>query len=128
MTSNRPYRAALGPEKARAELLAGAGSQFDPDVVTALLAVLDGEEAAPGGPVAAAAPGGPVATAVLASPLPRQTPVWEPQGPAGSPPALGKGRAVCRRCGTHAAVVIGHAAMSGICGNCGGYDLELLNG
>jgi HD-GYP domain-containing protein (c-di-GMP phosphodiesterase class II) len=40
MTSDRPYRAALPESEARAELLRSAGSQFDPDVVDALLQVL----------------------------------------------------------------------------------------
>lgn len=33
MTSSRPYRAALSPEKARSQLLANRGSQFDPALV-----------------------------------------------------------------------------------------------
>ncbi len=37
MTSDRPYRKALDTEKATAELLANAGTQFDPDVVQALV-------------------------------------------------------------------------------------------
>ncbi len=43
MTSDRPYRRALPPEVAQAELLAHAGTQFDPLVVDALLAVLAGD-------------------------------------------------------------------------------------
>jgi HD-GYP domain-containing protein (c-di-GMP phosphodiesterase class II) len=39
MASHRPYRPARGPQDAEAELLAGAGSQFDPVVVEAFLAV-----------------------------------------------------------------------------------------
>jgi len=39
MTSNRSYRRALDVEHARQELRDGAGTQFDPDVVDALLAV-----------------------------------------------------------------------------------------
>ncbi len=35
MTSDRPYRGALGWEDARHEILAEAGQQFDPDVVEA---------------------------------------------------------------------------------------------
>jgi HD-GYP domain-containing protein (c-di-GMP phosphodiesterase class II) len=41
MTSPRPYRAALTPEQATAELTAHAGTQFDPRVVEALLGYLE---------------------------------------------------------------------------------------
>ncbi len=41
MTSDRPYRRAIGPERARAELLCGAGTQFDSEAVEALLDVLE---------------------------------------------------------------------------------------
>jgi diguanylate cyclase (GGDEF)-like protein len=41
MTSDRPYRRALGESEARRELSAGAGAQFDPRVVEALLTVLE---------------------------------------------------------------------------------------
>ena len=41
MTSDRPYRRELAPADARAELLRGAGSQFDPHVVEVLLALLE---------------------------------------------------------------------------------------
>jgi HD-GYP domain-containing protein (c-di-GMP phosphodiesterase class II) len=40
MTTDRPYRAALPCEEARAELRRGAGTQFDPEVVRVLLDVL----------------------------------------------------------------------------------------
>jgi putative nucleotidyltransferase with HDIG domain len=40
MTSDRPYRKAMGREPAIEELRAGAGSQFDPAVVEALIAEL----------------------------------------------------------------------------------------
>ena len=40
MTTERPYRAALSPDYAVAELRAAAGSQFDPDIVDALLDLL----------------------------------------------------------------------------------------
>ncbi|MFL5884014.1 MAG: GAF and HD-GYP domain-containing protein [Thermoleophilaceae bacterium] len=43
MVEDRPYRAALSHEDALAELEAGSGSQFDPDVVDALLAVLQAD-------------------------------------------------------------------------------------
>jgi diguanylate cyclase (GGDEF)-like protein len=41
MTAERPYREPLSEADAQAQLAAEAGSQFDPRVVTALLAVLD---------------------------------------------------------------------------------------
>jgi diguanylate cyclase (GGDEF)-like protein/putative nucleotidyltransferase with HDIG domain len=41
MTADRVYRPALGEESARAELLAGAGTQFDAQVVQAFLSALD---------------------------------------------------------------------------------------
>ncbi|MGB9866407.1 MAG: HD domain-containing phosphohydrolase [Bacillota bacterium] len=43
MTSARPYRAAMDPAKARQELVAGSGKQFDPRVVEAFLNI-DPEE------------------------------------------------------------------------------------
>jgi diguanylate cyclase (GGDEF)-like protein len=45
MISARPYRAALAPAAARAELQRCSGSQFDPRVVAALIDVLAAEEA-----------------------------------------------------------------------------------
>lgn len=44
MTSDRPYRAAMPIDEARAELVRHAGTQFDPVIVGALLASLDLEE------------------------------------------------------------------------------------
>jgi HD-GYP domain-containing protein (c-di-GMP phosphodiesterase class II) len=41
MTSDRPYRRALAPEQARAEIEAGTGTQFCPAAARALLEVLD---------------------------------------------------------------------------------------
>jgi HD-GYP domain-containing protein (c-di-GMP phosphodiesterase class II) len=35
MTSDRPYRRALRPEAALAEIERGAGTQFDPEIVAA---------------------------------------------------------------------------------------------
>ena len=49
MTSDRPYRQAMDRHVALSELREHAGSQFDPAVVAALLAVLDAEPA--GAPV-----------------------------------------------------------------------------
>ena len=40
MISDRPYRPRLGPAAAREELVRCAGSQFDPEVVEALLTIL----------------------------------------------------------------------------------------
>lgn len=44
MTTDRPYRKAMSRQQALAELRAGAGSQFDPKVVEAFLALLSEEE------------------------------------------------------------------------------------
>jgi diguanylate cyclase (GGDEF)-like protein len=44
-TPDRPYRAPLGPEEAEAEVIRCAGSQFDPVVVEAFLAVLAAQRA-----------------------------------------------------------------------------------
>jgi putative nucleotidyltransferase with HDIG domain len=44
MTSDRPYRRGISQSQARDELLRGKGTQFDPDVVNAMLAVMDMEE------------------------------------------------------------------------------------
>ncbi len=43
MTSDRPYRKALGYEETYAEVIKCAGSQFDPDVVAAFASVAEGE-------------------------------------------------------------------------------------
>jgi two-component system cell cycle response regulator len=45
MTADRAYRPAIGEEAARAELEAGAGTQFDPRVVKAFLSALDASRA-----------------------------------------------------------------------------------
>jgi diguanylate cyclase (GGDEF)-like protein len=45
MRSDRPYRRAMPVDAARAELLANAGTQFDPRIVDALLAALDRDPA-----------------------------------------------------------------------------------
>lgn len=39
MTSNRPYRSAMSPEKARAQILANRGSQFDPEIVDVFVGI-----------------------------------------------------------------------------------------
>jgi putative nucleotidyltransferase with HDIG domain len=46
MTEDRPYRGALGDEKARRELELGSGTQFDADCVRALLRALDRRDSA----------------------------------------------------------------------------------
>ena len=48
MTSSRVYRAALPVEVALAELEAGAGTQFDPEVVEALVRLVRSDELAVG--------------------------------------------------------------------------------
>ncbi len=50
MTSDRPYRKALDKQVAMAELRKGRGTQFDPQVIDAFLAVLEAEEAPAGQP------------------------------------------------------------------------------
>jgi putative nucleotidyltransferase with HDIG domain len=126
MTSDRPYRAALDPEDARRELAAGSGTQFDPEVVAALLHELErGQAELEAGAVRPADQSG-ERRDVLNVQIPRQTPVWESKAPVGSPQALGKTRAVCRRCGSHTLVFVTRAAVGGNCTNCGSYDLELI--
>jgi HD-GYP domain-containing protein (c-di-GMP phosphodiesterase class II) len=49
MTSDRPHQPALEPAQALEELERGAGTQFDPDVVSAFREEL-GETAAPAAP------------------------------------------------------------------------------
>jgi HD-GYP domain-containing protein (c-di-GMP phosphodiesterase class II) len=44
MTSGRPYRPSLTPERAAAEIEHCAGTQFDPGVVETFLAALDADE------------------------------------------------------------------------------------
>ncbi len=46
MTSSRPYREAMGESFARAELLRHAGTQFDPDVVDAMLQEIEDRQIA----------------------------------------------------------------------------------
>ena len=41
VASRRPYRAALGTERAREVVESGSGTAYDPEVVTAFLRVLD---------------------------------------------------------------------------------------
>jgi HD-GYP domain-containing protein (c-di-GMP phosphodiesterase class II) len=53
MRARRPYRAALSETAAVDELRRLAGHQFDPRVVEAFLAVLDGDESLTSEPVAA---------------------------------------------------------------------------
>jgi HD-GYP domain-containing protein (c-di-GMP phosphodiesterase class II) len=41
MTTDRPYRKSLGEDEAKRRLVEASGAQFDPQVVDALLRVLD---------------------------------------------------------------------------------------
>ena len=41
MVSDRPYRQGMPDSEARMQLRTGAGAQFDPEVVSAFLRVLD---------------------------------------------------------------------------------------
>ena len=47
MTADRVYRAGIGMKAARVELLRCAGTQFDPRVIAAFLAVLDATDREP---------------------------------------------------------------------------------
>ena len=47
MLHDRPYRRALPPEQARAELLSGAGTQFDPNVVDAFMTLMTSSSVSP---------------------------------------------------------------------------------
>jgi diguanylate cyclase (GGDEF)-like protein len=48
MTTDRPYRPAFARERALGELRAGAGTQFDPELVDAFIASLDSPAGSPG--------------------------------------------------------------------------------
>jgi diguanylate cyclase (GGDEF)-like protein len=43
MILDRPYRKAMSPQEAAAEMLAGTGTQFDPDLVKPFLRLMDGQ-------------------------------------------------------------------------------------
>jgi putative two-component system response regulator len=47
MTHDRPYRTALSDAAAREELVANRGTQFDPELVDLMLAILDGQVSVP---------------------------------------------------------------------------------
>ena len=50
MTSDRPYRNGMSPEKAKGQLLSNRGSQFDPEIVDIFL---KSEEKVPFCPISA---------------------------------------------------------------------------
>jgi HD-GYP domain-containing protein (c-di-GMP phosphodiesterase class II) len=47
MVTDRPYREALTPEEARAELVKASGTQLDPELVRRFLRLVDARETAP---------------------------------------------------------------------------------
>ena len=122
MTSDRPYRRALGATAAQAELQAGAGAQFDPRVVAALVRVLQGERRSRAADDESASVR---CDDVLSARPPRQTPVWTPAVAPTAPAVVGETRAVCRRCGVHVNAIVTRAALGGSCHNCGSYELEI---
>jgi hypothetical protein len=122
MLNARPYRPALDDASALRELRAGAGSQFDPLVVDAILCVLGTPGARSREQLCDPGPRG----ELLVPHTPRQTPVWEPGASPRSPAAIGQARAECRRCGTHVPALVTRAAIGGQCTNCGSYDLVLI--
>jgi diguanylate cyclase (GGDEF)-like protein/PAS domain S-box-containing protein len=126
MTSDRPYRKALSPDIARAQLREGAGSQFDPQVVEALLAAID-RDTDTDGPSSLQSALGLSPSDVLSALTPRQTPAWRPSPAAGLPAAIGETRAVCRQCGTHVTTTVTSAVIGGTCTNCGSAELGLLS-
>jgi len=124
MTSDRPYRAALDLDAAIAELRAGSGTQFDPNVVRVLLEMKD--SIATNTPLGAQTVSLAARTDVLSALMPSQMPVWEPSRAGGSTTIIGDVRAACRQCGTHVKTTINRATFRGNCTNCGSFELELL--
>ena len=109
MTSDRPYRAAMDPSEARAELEGNAGAQFDPDVVSALLRVIDSMPAEP-------------------EPRPEEGLRRRKADRQGDRAAMEMGsvRRVCRACGAHGPGPSSDRGGGGICGNCGANDLAVV--
>jgi HD-GYP domain-containing protein (c-di-GMP phosphodiesterase class II) len=68
MTHERSYRKALSREEAIAELEHGAGTQFDPEVVKAFLALLKRRDEEPAAPAQAASEDRRLAPAKVAAP------------------------------------------------------------
>lgn len=125
MTSDRPYRRAMDPAAAQAEIRLGAGSQFDPEVVETLLAVLNDDQSESSPPPAQRED---AHRDVLTARTPRQITHWEQLSSGGeTPAAVARTRARCQRCGTETEVTVTRAAVGGNCGNCGSYELELVN-
>ena len=118
MTSDRPYRAAMGGDAARAELEAHAGTQFDPRVIAALLAELRGDP--PAGSLLADAE---LEGSVL---LGRTAAGWRPLTPVGRGAAVGEVRAACQVCGSHLTAMLSRSNLVGSCPNCGSYEIELV--
>jgi diguanylate cyclase (GGDEF)-like protein/PAS domain S-box-containing protein len=122
MITNRPYGARLDQDAAVQELRGGAGTQFDPDVVTALVHVLDHPREHRSSARRRLA----TARDVLRAETPRQTPMWEARNSSGAQRAMADTRAVCRQCGAHVDAVVSRASVGGNCGNCGSYELDIV--
>jgi diguanylate cyclase (GGDEF)-like protein/PAS domain S-box-containing protein len=123
ITSDRPYRHALDPTDARRELRDGAGTQFDPQIITALFELLDGRV---DGDLHDHRDGDPVRDALDLGGS-RQTPTWELGSHAETTRLLGHARAVCQACGAHSPIVVTRASVGGSCTNCGSYDLRPID-
>jgi putative nucleotidyltransferase with HDIG domain len=86
LTADRPFRAALTPERARQVLQAGSGTHFDPAVVEAVQRVLDDQPAL--GLLPSDAPPVPVAAVEHADATPRDERPARGTGPRGLASAL----------------------------------------
>lgn len=54
-------------------------------------------------------------------------PPWKPTTEVGSDWALGELRCACRVCGSHVNAVVSQASLTGRCGTCGSYELDVVS-